>query len=366
MKAYIQLTLSQLRLFARNRQVLFWTMLFPIVFMIMLGSLLGNDNTVSLKGRLVDEDQSEMSAEVARQLLTGSVLQLEQTDSQEEALHLLREGDTGYVIVLPSGMGRKLEAGESAGEPAQVRLYTDETRLTVSELVKQAVSLQVDNISKMKTGYTPLLVVDPVGVQSLRLRYIDFLVPGIVAMMIMSNNLNGVAAQISSWRERGILRRMQSTPLHASAFIGAQITARLFLNGIQAVIVVLIGQLVFGTQVNGSWFLLLGLIIMGTLAFMSIGFIIAGLAKTPESAGPIAGFVSFPMLFLGGVFFPIQNMPDFLQPIVKLLPIAHLSTAMRQVMNAGAGLADIGYEAALLGGWMVAAFAVASFTFKWE
>lgn len=176
--------------------------------------------------------------------------------------------------------------------------------------------------------------------------------------MIMSNNLNGVAGQVASWRERGILRRMQSTTLRASTFIAAQITARLTLNGLQAVIVLLIGNLVFGTQVNGSWLLLLAFVIMGTLAFMAIGFIIAGLAKTPESAGPISGFVSFPMMFLGGVFFPIKNMPKFLQPIVKLLPISHLSTALRQVMNVGAGIADLWPDTLLLGGWLIVAFVV--------
>jgi ABC-2 type transport system permease protein len=204
------------------------------------------------------------------------------------------------------------------------------------------------------------------GVQSLKLKYIDFLVPGIVAMMIMSNNLNGVAGQIASWRERGILRRMQSTPLSASTFIAAQITARLMLNGLQAVIVLLVGSLIFGTQVNGSWALLLLFVVLGTLAFMAIGFIVAGLAKTPESAGPIAGFISFPLLFLGGVFFPIKNMPEFLQPIIKLIPITHLTNALRQVMNVGADLTTLWPEATILGGWLIVAFVVASFTFKWE
>jgi ABC-2 type transport system permease protein len=162
-----------------------------------------------------------------------------------------------------------------------------------------------------------MLTIQPEGVQSLKLTYIDFLVPGILAMMIMSNNLNGVAAQIAAWRERGILRRMQSTTLNASTFIASQITARLILNGAQAMIVLLVGHFFFKAQINGSWVLLLGFVVLGTLAFMAIGFIIAGLAKTPESASPIAGFISFPMLFVGGAFFLIQNMPEFLQPIVK-------------------------------------------------
>ena len=365
MNAYKQLTLAQLKLFARNRQMLFWSIAFPIFLMVMMGSFLGQGNGISLQGVLIDEDGSPAAATVKERLLATDALMLSEATDADDALAQLKSGDTSFVIVLPAGLGEVLDAGPSAN-PVSVQLYTDETQLTVSELARTTITYIIDEVSKARTGYEPILTVQSEGVQSLELSYIDFLVPGIVAMMIMTTNLNGVAGQISSWRERGILRRMQSTPLHASSFIAAQITARLLLNGLQAVIVVLIAQFIFGTQVNGSWLLLLAFVIAGTLAFMSIGFIIAGVAKTPESAGPISGFVSFPLLFLGGVFFPIQNMPEFLQPIVKLLPIAHLSTALRQVMNVGASLTDVAFEAALLGGWLIVAFIAASLTFKWE
>lgn len=365
MNAYKQLTLAQLKLFARNRQMLFWSVAFPIFLMVMMGSFLGQGNSLSLQGIIVDEDGSPVSAEVQSRLLESGALTLTEADTSAAAMERLRAGDTSFVIVLPTGLGEAIDAA-IPGQAASVRLYTDETQLTVSELARTTVTYVIDEVSKSRTGYVPLLTVESEGVQALDLGYIDFLVPGIVAMMIMTTNLNGVAGQISSWRERGILRRMQSTPLHASSFIAAQITARLLLNGLQAVIVLLIAQLIFGTQVNGSWLLLLAFVVAGTLAFMSIGFIIAGVAKSPESAGPISGFVSFPLLFLGGVFFPIQNMPKFLQPVVELLPIAHLSTALRQIMNVGAGLTEVWYEAALLGGWLVVAFIAASLTFKWE
>lgn len=251
-------------------------------------------------------------------------------------------------------------------EMATVKAYYDETNMTTSQIALTLLSQVVDGVSKQLANYSPVVAVDASAVQSLHLKYIDFLVPGILAMMIMSNNLNGVAGQIASWRERGILRRMQSTTLTAATFIGAQITARLVMNGLQVLIVVVVGSTFFETQVNGSW-LLLGLFVaLGTLTFMSFGFIIASLAKTPESAGPIAGFVSYPMLFLGGVFYPIKEMPQFLQPFVKLLPISHLTAAMRQVMNVGADLTALWPEVALLAGWMVAAFALSSYLFKWE
>lgn len=90
------------------------------------------------------------------------------------------------------------------------------------------------------------------------------------------------------------------------------------------------------------------------------------MAKTPESAGPIAGVISFPLLFLGGVFFPIASMPEWFQPVVKALPIAPLANALRQVTNVGADIAALWSDTLLLALWMIANFIVASFTFKWE
>jgi ABC-2 type transport system permease protein len=361
MRAYLQLTKAQLKLFSRNRQVLFFSLLFPILLMLALGSFLGNGNQVSLNGVLVDEDGTPPSALASEQLIGAQAIGLEAGNDRAAALEALNRGDVQLVVVIPQGYGTAL-----GKQNTQIEVYYDETNLAVSQLGVQYVSGVVDAISKGVTGYEAVVQVQSQPVKSLGLEYIDFLVPGIVAMMIMSSNLNGVAGQIASWRERGVLRRMQSTTLKASTFIAAQITARLVLNGSQAIIVLLIASLVFGTKVSGSWLLLLFYVVLGTLVFMAIGFIIAGLAKTPESAGPIAGLISFPLLFLGNVFFPVRNMPDFLQPVVHALPITHLSHTLREVMNVGAGVGALWGETLILGGWLVAAFIAASVTFKWE
>jgi ABC-2 type transport system permease protein len=367
MKAYLQLTASQLRIFARNRQVLFWTLFFPIFLMTMLGSFLGGGQPISVDVQLIDLDRTAASQAFVTAMQSPDLpLHTALDENLDHALAELKRGNIQLVAVIAKGYESSLAPGRSKPAEPQITVYYDDTNLTVSQVGLPLMGQVVDGISKKVTHYEPAVTMQTKGMESLHLKYIDFLVPGIVAMMIMSNNLNGVAGQIASWRERGILRRMQSTPLRASSFIAAQITARLILNGLQAVIVLLVGSLIFGTQVNGSWLLLLLFVIIGTLAFMSIGFIIAGLAKTPESVGPIAGFLSFPMMFLGGVFFPIKNMPDFLQPLVKLLPITHLSTALRQVMNVGAGLQELWPELAILGGWTVVAFLITSYTFKWE
>ena len=366
MKAYWQLTLAQLRIFLRNRQVLMWTLIFPILLMSMLGLFLGKGNGISLTIGVIDHDHTSFSNEFVNAISNNEAIHLVLQKDEKKAQTSLKNGDFQLVVTIPKGYESSLKNSGSKPLPFTIPVYYNDTNFAVSQVGLALVNGVIDEISKQRVSYEPVVEMESHGIKALHLKYIDFLVPGIVAMMIMSNNMNGVAGQIAAWRERGILRRMQGTTLKASTFIAAQITARLLMNGLQALIVLLVAHLLFGVEIRGSWFTLISFIILGTLAFMAIGFIIAGIAKTPESAAPIAGVLSFPMLFLGGVFFPIRNMPEFLQPIVKLLPISHLSTALREIMNVGAAWSSLGLEAAILGGWVVAAFVIASYTFKWE
>ncbi|MEH7301499.1 ABC transporter permease [Neobacillus drentensis] len=363
MRAYWQLTLAQLRIFARNKQVLFFTLLFPIILMLALGSFAGKEDNLSLTVGVSDLEQTSSSEDLKKLFDKYEGLNTISYGKVQNGKQALRNGEIQLLIEIPKGYEANLKDKE---HPFSLPVYYNEKNLTTSELGLTVVNGIIDQYSKALVGYKPLVTVEKIGIEARNIRYVDFLVPGIVAMMIMSNNMNGVAGQIAAWRERGILRRMQGTRLKASTFIAAQITARLLLNGTQALLVVLIANLVFGISVVGSWLSLIFFIVLGTLAFMSLGFIIAGIAKNPESAGPIAGFVTFPMLFLGGVFFPISNMPDIIQPIVKVLPIAHLSSALRETMNLGTPFLQLGTDTLVLGCWLLGGFVLASLVFKWE
>ncbi len=380
MKAYVQLTLSQLLIFTRNRGLIFFSLLFPILLMVALGSFIGKGTSTSFELAVVNQDQSEASQVWLEQLSQKQGMKTVILTDKESAIKAVQNGEHQALLVIPSGYGDALNTIQQQSESAPslqegssaitttaaVELYYDTNNQTLLQGGLDAVSQLADSLSKEIIHYEPVVTVNTNAIQAVELTYINFLVPGIVAMMIMNSNLNGVAGQIASWRERGILRRMQSTTLHPSSFIAAQITARLMMNGLQAIILLLVAFLFFGTEVRGSWLLLIFFVVLGTLTFMSIGFIIASLAKSPEMAGPIAGLISFPLLFLGNVFFPIDNMPEFLQPFVKAIPITHLSEAMRAVMNVGADLSTLWLETLVLGAWMIAAFLIATFTFKWK
>ncbi|MCF6093764.1 ABC transporter permease [Microaerobacter geothermalis] len=369
MKSYVQLTLAQLRLFMRNRQVIFWTLLFPLFMMFLFGSFVGQRGGITVTGGVIDFDQSKYSKQVITRLAENPGITLIPLTDEKEASSQLQQGEISFYILFQRGMGNQIDEdlkgkGTKANHPIKLR-YTS-SNMTLTQMLIAIVEGTVDQLNKEWLGYTPLLTVEKEQIDILPLSYIDFLIPGILALMIMNTNLNGVAGTIASWRERGILRRFRVTPLPSWVFIGSQLSARLLLNGVQAFIVLLIGFFVYGTHVYGSWMILILFILVGTAAFMAIGFMIASLAKSPESANPIAGFISFPMLFLGGVFFPIQDLPAFLTPIIKIIPITYLTEGMRRVMNEGALIQDVWTDLLVLLLWLIGSFIISSKTFRWQ
>lgn len=364
MKAYIQLTLAQLKLFARNRSVIFWTTFFPLFLMIMLGLFLGGgDTTASISLGWLDEEGSDVSKSMRESFEQVEAVQVKEYENFDLAMEDIEGGKITFLIQVPEDFSEHIEQQD---ETAKLAVYYNEVDQSLAQLGFAVVDQIVDGINKEYVQFEETVQVEHKGIRAVELSYLDFLVPGIAALMILSSNLNGVAAQIASWRERGILRRMKSTGLPASTFIAAQITARMVLNLSQSILVILIGIFVLGAQMNGNVLLLLFYLILGILVFMSLGFIIASLAKTPEHAAPIAGFISFPMFFLGGIFFPLTNMPDFLKPVITIIPISHLSNVLREVMNLGATMADLWLPTSILLGWFLVSFTLAAKFFKWE
>lgn len=364
MSAFFQLTIAQLRIFIRNKQALIWMLLFPFFFMFIFGIFLDNDKPTTYRISVIDQDQSELSKSIIKGLTKQEIFENEPSPSIVAGKQKLKNAKIDLLIVFPNNFAQQVAKKQQS--PGLVDVYFNDKNLTQARTALAVMESVIDGVSKKMTHYQPVIQTNQLEVSGLSLKYLDFLVPGIIAMQIMTMNMNGVAGQIASWRERGVLRRMQGTMLKASTFIAAQITARLVLNGLQALLLLLVAYFAFDVKIQGSIFGVILFILLGTLTFMSIGFIIAGLAKTPESAGPIAGFLSFPLLFLGGVFFPISNMPEYLQPIVKGIPISQLSNALREIMNVGTPLTGLLPEFAWLCGWLVVGFVVATRVFKWE
>ncbi len=195
---------------------------------------------------------------------------------------------------------------------------------------------------------------------------IAYVMPGILVMGLMVTGLMATAQTFALEREKGIYRRLSLTPLRPYAILGGQILNRYLWIMVQMLVLLLVGILAFSVPVRGHPLWIWLVITLGALCFMSIGFLLAGLIRSASAANGITMVVFFLLLFLGGVFFPVDMMPTFLSSFAQALPSTLINHALREVMVVGAGIGEVWSQ--LLGavGWAVVSLFGAIKLFRWE
>ncbi len=193
--------------------------------------------------------------------------------------------------------------------------------------------------------------------------YFDFVLPGLLALGVMNFTLVGIATSVTGLRGMRILRRIQATPLRPARFIAGQIGARLVIALGQLVLMLALG-VGLGGAMRGNWLVVLALGAVGNVVFLGFGFAVAGRASTVDGAANLASLVTLPLMFLTGLYFPLEAMPSVLQGAARWLPMTALIDAMRSVMLHGLGLGDLGPELALLFVWAAIGVVAARLSFR--
>jgi ABC-2 type transport system permease protein len=363
MRALWALTLANMRSYLRDRAALFWTLAFPLIFIFMFGFIFQGGGESPLTLGWVDEDRSAEAVQLREAFDAQDGTELVQGD-REPVLAQMREGEVDAVIVVPAGYGAAIaaRADGSPGPPTPVIVTTDPSRSNLVASVYQSVGsvLGVVNLG----GRPPLVVPQAETLQTENLNFISYFVPSMLGMSIMQIGIFAAVPLVAD-REKLILKRLAATPLRRWQLVGSNVLMRLVIALVQAVIIVGVGWLVFGVQVSASGGLALFFIVLGAVSFLSLGYVLASFTKTEEAANGLTSVVQFPMMFLSGVFFPIDAMPDFLQSIARLVPLTYLADALRQLMVDGTPFAPLWVCAAVLFGWLVVCFGIAARQFRW-
>ena len=164
------------------------------------------------------------------------------------------------------------------------------------------------------------------------MRYVDWLIPGLLGMNIMGSGLWGIGFSIVQARTKKLLKRLVASPMRRSQYLLAQMLARIVFLVFEVVTLVGFAWLVFGVPVRGSWLSLAAVALVGALAFSGLGTLLASRARTVEAVSGLMNVVTLPMWILSGVFFASSNFPDAAQLVIRVLPLTALNEALRAVM----------------------------------
>ena len=358
MKAFVSLLRASVVMLRRNRVLLISSLGLALISIFVFGWLFGSNSTPKLSLGVVNGDGSPAANQIVAQLKqSGSLVVYTGTEAAE--VQALRDANRNAVIVLGPGFGAALAAGH-----ATIQVYYDQSNPVTQSEAQMAVQSIVTGLNQHAAGTPAAVTLQEQAVSVQNLRQIDWLTPGMLGMMLMWANF-AIGTVLVSWRQQGIMKRLAATPLRPAVLMSAQMAARLVLSLAQGALLVAVAMAVFRVHIVGSWLVLALVVTLGSLTLMALGFVAGSFARTPEAAQAVTILISFPMMFLGGSYFPTSNAPAFLAPVIKALPLTYLNDALRQVMNNGAGLAGVRTDLLVLAVWALVGLLFATRAFRW-
>ena len=356
MKVLFKLLVADIKQFVRERAALFWTFAFPILFILIFGAVFSGGDSITFNVGLAVEDNSPAAQQLSAVLQQVPAFKLS-IGNQSAELEALKSGDRRAVIIVPAGFGETISQGGST----TVDVYYDPTQSSSAQVLLPIITQVLESFGRAP----PLVQVYPVTLQTHEIRAIDYLVPGILAMALMQLGIFAAMPLVVE-RENRVLKRLGATPLRRSTMILSTVVFRLLIAMGQAALIIIVARLVFHVPMMGSWPFLVGMIVLGTLTFLSMGYMLSAFAKTQETAMPLLMVVQFPMMFLSGIFFPLEMMPGFMRPIMDAMPLTYLGDSIRQIMVDSSPMHSHLINAAVLGGWFAVCLIVAVRFFRWE
>ena len=359
----LALTRSNLMMMARNRQGLFWALFFPLLLVVVFG-LIDFNGVVPAPVAVVDLSDGSRAQVFRERLADVEFLDVEEfvrTDMAEA----LREGDLGYLIVIPPGFDETAAAvGEPGHDPVGL-VYTsrnpDRNQLVEAAVRGLVAEVWSDGQPVQASRLTTANVIDVPEVD-----YFDTVLLGLLGLGIMTNSIISIAVRISTYRNQAILKRLLATPLPIWKFFASEIAAHLLLALVQAGIILAVGVFVFGGRLHGNLGWVLLITALGSIVFLNIGFILSAWARSPAAASGMGNAVALPMVFFAGTFFSTTSLPWVLPYAAEVLPLTPMLSALREVGLDQAPIAEAWPQLAALAGWAAATAVAATRVFKFS
>ena len=360
----IYLTWSSIKMWSRDRAALFWTFFLPLVIMVIFGLLnFGELGKVDLG--IVDAAQNEASARFVAEAKSIEALRIsEGAEGSERAA--LSNGQRDLVIILPENFGPTTAEQGAVWNPVAIQAFYHGGRPGEAQVGLSILQSGIDEMNFAISGADRLVTLESEAGGGRDLGYIDFLMPGVIGMAIMQLGLFSVAFSFVTMKREGVLRRLLATPLDPNTLLIAQVITRLIVVVVQTIILAGVAVLLFGAEFAGNFFAVLLAAGLGGAVFLALGFAVSGWARTEQQAAPLAKIVSLPMMFLSGVFFSRDVLPQILQRVTDFLPLTYLVEAIRGITVQGDSILMQWQNLLGLTVWLVVAFVIANRTFRWE
>ena len=355
-KPQAYLTKVFIQIFLRNKQYIVFSLILPLLILAIVGLNDGDNDPIEIG--IVNNSKSNLSQQFVDQLTSNNLFNIIQ-GSEDTLRNELVNGDLMIVLIIPSAMDDKVKS-------SNIKLLVDKSQTQFIQTIEPILNQSLLSIEREITGRASMFNLVIEDVKSRTLSYIDFLLPGIMAFMLMNLSIAGSGFNVVEFRRRGILKRLFVTPIKPIDFVLAIVVARMVIVLGQLSIIFGFALAILDANIVGSVFSLYFVIMLSVLMFLTLGFSIGSLAKTQESVGVLATIFIYPQLVLSGIFFPIETLPEYIHPFAELLPLSLVADAMRSIANDGIELIDVYANFIGIGIWIVIGMLISTKLFVWK
>lgn len=341
--------------FTRNKSGMFWAFGFPVILLIILGFMYGQPGTLTLY--YVDHDCSQASNAFIDALGSTGAVVLNDGSGMDLA-GMLKEGKIYAYFEIPAGFQEGMRSTGSG-----IPLYYDKTQQP-SMAVMTIVNEVAGGFNMKMAGASEAISVLPQDVTTSSMSMLDFALPGIIGMSIMSTAINITVSINAKNRARGIFRKLATTPISRFEWNASKIITQTIITLVSVAISVTAAWLIFGISpaIDAT---VIALVMLGAVTFVGLGLIFSTLIKNEESATSASGIVTFPLMFISGSFFPTDSMPWFFKAIADVSPLTYLNNGLRDAMIIGNGSGAM-VNLLIVGAIGVVFFGVGVVAMKWK
>ena len=352
--------------FYREKTTMFFTFAFPIILILVFGTIFMSQDNVEYHLCVQDLDQTKTSAEAIENLVVNGKFKITRVDPADNASQFVRDSRVNLVLVIPKGLEKSLQRREFFNDykaTATITYVYDPSSSSVATKM-DILNAVLAGINQEIAGVPPFIKSSAKSILTKKYRFIEFFVPGIIAMSVMTLSLFGTVDSDTELQQKGVIRKLSTTPITRSDWILSNIFYQFILALISTVTMLLVSYAVFDVSLHiNAW--LLVFILLDVFAFVGIGMLLTRYVKEAQSAAAATNAISYPMMFLSGSFFPIELMPGFLQKFAKALPLFYVNEGLRASMVFEDNMTALRY-AAIIGMFATIVFILGIVATKWE
>jgi ABC-2 type transport system permease protein len=351
-----------LRRYFRDKVAIFFTIAFPLIFLLVFG-LTSKNNDITFHIGLLNQSQSQFSKKFVQQIKNSKTYKVDESVTNlSEAQAKMGRSEIDATLILPPGFG-DVKNGLPSG---QAVIYYDQNSLQAAQTMQAVLQGQFESInSKLVKTEAPFSVVAK-STNTKGLTKIDYTVSGLIGFAIIGLGIFGPVNYFPQMKKEGVLRRLHITPLRVWQFFISSVLSNSVIGLLSIGIMIAVATVLLNFRMVGNYFELAIFLVFGILTIFGIGLAIGGWAKNENQAAPLANIIVFPMLFLSGTFFPRFAMPEWLQHVTAFLPLTPIIDGIRMIATEGKHLNEILPQIGLIAIWAVIIYAIAFRVFRWE